>query len=200
MNFKLRPVVAYPLFFVALALGLALVLFLSRGTKTGTADTPPASAGNPAAQTNPTEPPPSKENVSPEFKHELSQLETAVKNNPTDTLSMRKLADFYASGHRPADAEELYNKILKVNPKRADIYFALSVLAFIKKDFDKATEITNKVLAFDKNNTQALYNLGAIAATKGETAKAKEIWTALIARFPSSPQAQVASESLKQLK
>jgi TolA-binding protein len=149
---------------------------------------------------NPTTPPPTKENVSEGFKHELNALEKEFNNNPKDTSVIRKYADLLAASHKQDEAIPLYEKILKINPHRTDILFSLSFIYYNKGDFFNAEETTKKILIYDKKNPQALYNIGAIAASKGDSRKAKEIWTKLITDYPTSETAGLAKESLGKLK
>ena len=79
---------------------------------------------------------------------------------------MRDYADFLSASHKMNEAITYYEKILEINPKRADIHFALAVIYFNKQDFQKCEDENNKVLTFDPKNQMALYNLGAIAATQ----------------------------------
>jgi TolA-binding protein len=149
---------------------------------------------------NPTAPPPTKENVSEGFKHELNALEKEFNNNPKDTSVIRKYADLLAASHKQDEAIPLYEKILKINPHRTDILFSLSFIYYNKGDFFNAEETTKKILIYDKKNPQALYNIGAIAASKGDSRKAREIWTKLITDYPTSETAGLAKESLGKLK
>lgn len=149
---------------------------------------------------NPTTPPPTKENVSEGFKHELNALEKEFNNNPKDTSVIRKYADLLAASHKQDEAIPLYEKILKINPHRTDILFSLSFIYYNKGDFFNAEETTKKILIYDKKNSQALYNIGAIAASKGDSRKAREIWTKLITDYPTSETAGLAKESLGKLK
>jgi TolA-binding protein len=149
---------------------------------------------------NPTTPPPTKENVSEGFKHELNALEKEFNNNPKDTSVLRQYADLLAASHKQDEAIPLYEKILKINPHRTDILFSLSFIYYNKGDFFNAEETTKKILIYDKKNPQALYNIGAIAASKGDSRKAREIWTKLITDYPTSETAGLAKESLGKLK
>lgn len=142
---------------------------------------------------------PGKENVSEEYRKKLVQLEQAVNENPTDTLALRKYADFLAASHKMNEAISYYDKILEINPKRADIHFALAVIYFNKQDFLKCEYENNKVLSFDPKNQMALYNLGAVAATVGKKDKAKEFWNRVIKINPESETGILAKESLSKL-
>ena len=142
---------------------------------------------------------PSKENVSEEYRIKMAELKAEVEKNPDDTLALKKYADFLSASHKMNDAITYYEKILKVDQKRADIRFGLAVIYFHKQDYAKCEDENNKVLSFDPKNQMALYNLGAVAATKGEINKAKDYWNQVININPKSETGKLAEESLKKL-
>jgi len=148
---------------------------------------------------NPTSQPPTKDNVSEKFRHQMEMLKKAVDENPNDTSRIREYADFLFAAHKADEAIPFYKRILKVNPKRTDILFSVSFIYYNKKDFDKSEEITNQILMMDKKNQQALYNLGAIAVAKGDIQKAKQIWTKLINEYPGTETSELAKNSLNKL-
>jgi tetratricopeptide (TPR) repeat protein len=142
---------------------------------------------------------PGKENVSEEYRIKLTELKDAVDENPSDTLVMRNYADFLSASHKMNEAIPYYEKILKMNPKRADIYFSLALIYYNKQDFAKCEEVNNKVLSFEPKNQMALYNLGAIAATQGKKDKAKEFWNKVVSINSDSETGKLAQESLGKL-
>jgi tetratricopeptide (TPR) repeat protein len=143
--------------------------------------------------------PPGKENVSEEYKKKLAELEQAVNENPKDTLALRNYADYLTASHKMNEAIPYYQKILDINPKRADIRFSLAVIYFSKQDFEKCQEENEKVLSFDSQNQMAYYNLGAVAATQGRKDKAKEYWNKVISINANTETGQLAKESLSKL-
>lgn len=142
---------------------------------------------------------PGKENVSEEYNKKLADLKDAVDKNPDDTLAMRNYADFLSASHKMNEAIPYYEKILVINPKRADIYFSLALIYYNKQDLLKCEEVNNKVLSFDPKNQMALYNLGAIAATQGKKEKAKEFWNRVISINSDSETGKLAQESISKL-
>jgi Flp pilus assembly protein TadD len=149
---------------------------------------------------NPNSLPPSSQNVSESFKHELNSLKKEADNNPNDTVAVKKYADLLVASHKPHESIALYESILKKNPKRIDILFSLSFVYFNTGDFGKAEEVTNKILHLDRKNQQAQYNLGAIAASNGNSEEARRIWTKLLSENPNSELSSMINESLKNLK
>jgi tetratricopeptide (TPR) repeat protein len=142
---------------------------------------------------------PSKENVSDEYRKRMAELKDAVEKNPEDTIALKNYADFLSASHNMNDAITYYNKILQVDPKRADIHFSLALIYYNKQDFAKCEDENNKVLKFDPKNQMALYTLGAIAATRGEVIKAKDFWNEVIEINPESETGKLAKESLAKL-
>ena len=142
---------------------------------------------------------PSKENVSEEYRNKMAELKAEVEKNPDDTLALKRYADFLSAAHNMNDAINYYEKILKVDPKREDIHFALAVLYYHKQDYARCEDENNQVLSFDPKNQMALYNLGAVAATRGEINKAKAFWNQVIAIDSESETSKLAQESLKKL-
>ncbi len=142
---------------------------------------------------------PGKQNVSEEYKRKMAELENAVNENPSDTVALRKYADYLTASHKMNEAISYYDKILEINPKRADIRFSLAIIYFNKQDFAMCQEENEKVLEFEPKNQMALYNLGAIAATKGNKDKAKEYWNKVISIDSNSETSTLARESLSKL-
>ena len=142
---------------------------------------------------------PSKDNVNENYKHQVEMLEKDIKEHPNDTLKLRQYADLITAGHRGQDAIQYYNRILKVDPKRRDIYFALTFIYYSEKNFDKAEDLTKKVLDLYPQDKQAMYNLGAIAFAKGDKQKCRTIWEKLVKDFPNSDAANQAKSSLEKL-
>jgi len=142
---------------------------------------------------------PGKENVSAEYKRKMAELENAVNENPSDTIALRQYADYLTASHKMNEAIPYYNKIIEINPRRADIRFSLAIIYFNKQDFAKCKEENEMVLSFDPQNQMALYNLGAIAATQGKIADAKEYWNKVVSIDSESETASLAKESLSKL-
>ncbi len=142
---------------------------------------------------------PNKENVSSAYKHQIEMLDKEIKENPNDTLKLRQYADLLTAGHKGKDAIQYYERILKIDPTRRDIYFDLTFVYYGEQNFDKAEELTKKVLSLNSKDYQALYNLGAISIAKGDKQKGKNIWENLIKEFPNSEAASQAKSSLEKL-
>lgn len=138
--------------------------------------------------------------VNEEVKKQMEEMKAAVDANPNDTSKVREYADFLLAAHKPDEAIQYYEMILKKDPKRNDIRFSLTYIYYNKGDLNKAEEETNKILSYDKNNSMARYNLGAIEATRGNNEKARQIWNQLIQDEPKSETAELARNALSMLK
>ncbi|OGU69271.1 MAG: hypothetical protein A2W30_05385 [Ignavibacteria bacterium RBG_16_36_9] len=196
-----------PIYFYGILVVAALVLLIVVGIHESSDSTDVPIANNQAMPDddvhkqlkNQTGNTPGKENVSEEYRKKLAELKEAVDKNSYDTLAMRNYADFLSASHKMNEAISYYEKILEINPKRADIYFSLALIYYNKQDFAKCEEANNKVLSFDPKNQIALYNLGAIAATQGKTDKAKEMWNKVVSINAESETGKLAQESLVKL-
>ena len=142
---------------------------------------------------------PTKDNVTENFRTRLAELKQAVENNPNDTLKLKEYADFLAAAHKTEEAIRMYDRILKINPKRTDIYFSITLLYYNEKDLQKAEEYNEKVLMYDPTNSMALYNRGALAATRGNKEKARTIWEKIVKDDPDSEVGILAKQSLTRL-
>lgn len=142
---------------------------------------------------------PGKENVSEEYRKKMAELEQAVKDNPKDTTALKNYADYLSASHKMDEAVTYYEKILELNPKRSDVYFALALIYYNQQNFIKCEDVNMKVLSFDPNNQMALYNIGAVAATQGNKEKAKEFWNKVLSINAESETGKLAKESLGKL-
>ncbi len=142
---------------------------------------------------------PGHSNLLESAKKRLEELKSEYEKNPNDTLKIREYADMLTMAHQPDMATELYNKILKVDPKRIDVLLQMTFLYFNEGNVEKADEYTKKILTIDGNHELALYNSGVIAHAKGDLAKAKMIWEDIIKKFPNSTIAHISEQSIQGL-
>jgi len=141
---------------------------------------------------------PGKDNVMQEATEKMNALKLAVEKNPNDTTKIREYADLL-SVHNPDEAITLYEKIIKVDPKRTDILLQLTFTYYNKGDLNKAVEYNDRVLSVDKNNLYAQYNIGGLAQAKGDNKKAISIWKELAKKYPKTEVAHIAEQAAKQL-
>lgn len=142
---------------------------------------------------------PNSSNVNKDVIIKLKEMKIQADALPIDTMKNREYADFLIAAHKPAEAVNYYNKILKIDNKRKDILLSLTQAYYIKNDLDSAENITKKILKIFPGDQQATYNLGAIEATKGNKDKAREIWNRLIIDHPNTETAELAKDALNKL-
>ncbi len=199
MSLKLSPKTLYPLVVGILVISLvAIVLFSNKGKKefsNNSVENSEVSQGSGAQMKNGVAP--SKENLSPNYTSELTKYKSAFEKNPNDTLAIREYADFLAASHKPIPAKELYNKILKLNPKRIDILYVLAAIAIDEKDFTSAYANLQKVHKYAPGNIEALFDLGGVSTELGKNDEAKKYFEEVISKNPGS---ELAVESAKMLK
>ncbi|MEW6703135.1 MAG: tetratricopeptide repeat protein [Bacteroidota bacterium] len=200
---KIKPIYLYLGVFVIFSVA---VIFFSNSTK----ESNRAKGLNPSAEmpnddihkgikSDGKEGTPSRSNVRQEALERMNALKSEVEKNPNDTAKVRQYADMLTMGHNSDEAAKLYEKILKIDPKRIDIMLQLTFVYYNKGDLNKAEEYTNKVLKINKDHLIANYNLGAIAVARGENQKAKAIWQDLAKKYPQTEIGSIAGESAKQL-
>jgi len=141
---------------------------------------------------------PGKDNVMQEMLEKMNALKLAVEKNPNDTAKVREYADLQMT-HNPEESIKLYERILKIDPKRIDILLQLTFTHYNIGDVDKAVEYNNKVLSIDRNNLFAQYNVGGLAQVKGDNKKAIAIWKELARKNPNTEVAHIAEQAAKQL-
>lgn len=142
---------------------------------------------------------PGSGNVSSEFKENMARLKAGYENNPSDTINALEYARLLAAAHKPNDALEVYNKILEFDLGRTDIRLEVATVYYNMQNFTEAKKQMEAVLAKEPNSPDVQYNLGAIEAALGNPARAKEIWEKVVAEYPSSEAAKIASSSLQNL-
>ena len=141
---------------------------------------------------------PGKDNVMEDAKKKMDALKLEVEKNPNDTTKVREYADMLGV-HNPEEAIKLYERIIKVDPRRTDILLQLTFTYYNTGNLDKATEYNNKVLSVDKNNLYAQYNVGGLAQAKGDNKKAITIWKDIAKKYPKTEVAHIAEQAAKQL-
>jgi len=199
---KVKPIYIYLGVFVVFV--IALIYFSNKAKESVTSNTqinPEMPEDDMHGKMNPhnKDEMPSKSNVMKEAVERMNALKTEVDKKPNDTMKVREYADMLTFAHKMDEALVLYEKLLRIDPKRVDVLLQLTFIHFNKGDFVKAEDCTNKILQFDNNSLVAKYNLGAIYQAKGDSKRAKEIWQDLARRYPQTEVGKTAEQSLKQI-
>jgi len=133
---------------------------------------------------------------------EIVSLEKMWKEHPNHAPIALQLGNLYAGQGQPEKAVFYYRVFLRLDTSatgwevRLDVAKALSTLGRTKE----AIAEMQVVLRRDPDHAGALYDLGALQANTGHPDQARIYWEQLIAKHPQDSLAQVARESLKQLK
>lgn len=141
---------------------------------------------------------PSRSNLMEDAVQKINSLKAAYEKNPNDTASVRNYADVLLA-HKPDEATKLYEKILRIDPKRTDILLQLTFVYFNQGDVKKAEEYNSKVLSIDNNNLIAKFNVGGLAQAKGDEKKARAVWQDLSNKYPQTEVGKLAANIIKQL-
>ncbi|MCX7876740.1 MAG: tetratricopeptide repeat protein [Melioribacteraceae bacterium] len=200
---KIKPLYIYLVIFVVFI--VAVIIFSNSAKKSDLANNPninnqmPDDDVHKGLKSQGNGETPSASNVMKEAIERMNKLKAEVDKNPNDTLKIREYADMLTLAHKPDEAIEYYSKIIKIDPKRVDVFLQLTYIHFNKGEFDKALDYTNKALAVEKDNLIATYNLGAILNAKGDKRQAINIWKNLAQKYPNTEVGHIAKESVKQL-
>jgi tetratricopeptide (TPR) repeat protein len=198
---KFKPVYIYLAFIVVF--GAAVVFFSSSANKSSKQGDLSASGQMPnddihKGMSSGKEEGPSKNNVMQDAIQKMNELKTYVEKNPNDTVKAREYAEMLTA-HKPDEAIQIFENILKKGPGRKDIMLELVAAYFQKGDINKAEEYNNKVLSADKENLAANYNIAGLAQARGDSKKARTVWDNLSKKYPNTDIGHMAGELVKQL-
>jgi len=82
-------------------------------------------------------------------------------------------------------AQELYNKVLKIDPNHSGALNNIAVIFFNLKEYQKAKSCYEKAIEINPNYVDANYNLGLIFKEFGENQKAKDCYERVIKIDPN---------------
>ena len=106
----------------------------------------------------------------------IGYFERALVLAPDSITAMQSLAHSLHRERKYGRAEEIYQKVLKANPKDKTTLFNLGVLALDKNESPNATGTAltyfNKVLKIDAKNESALFAIAEIHKRKGKCQQA----------------------------
>ena len=100
-------------------------------------------------------------------------LQQSVTSATPEILDALRLAHSYQLAGSLAPAEEIYQKILKQQPRHADALFLMGMVKEGLGDFQAALFYLNKALAVDGNNHLYHYHKGVALQNSSEFAQAK---------------------------
>ena len=103
----------------------------------------------------------------------LEYLNTALEINPQNTSALYALAMFHQETGKPEEAEELYKRILDINPNQKDAWHNRGYIQlFVYGDTELAIDYFTRALQCDPNYIEALTNRGCAYELAGDSKKA----------------------------
>lgn len=91
----------------------------------------------------------------------LDYLNTAYNLDTTNTNILYALGKFYQNNDDMTTAEELYKRLLSINPNSSDTWNNLGYIElFYYRDYERAVEYLTKAIEVDNSNIYALVNRG----------------------------------------
>lgn len=170
---------------LALLIGGALYLGLTRKVDSGTASSPSAQAPAVSMPDNPA--------------HEKAALEDQLKQKPDHAPILLRLAQIDLAEGRAAGARKRLEELLNTEPENSEALLELGRACYTLDDLACAVQKTEAILKRNPAQPDALYNLGAIYANQGQRDKAREYWDRAAKASPTSDSGKKAAAALKQL-
>ena len=99
--------------------------------------------------------------------------------NTNKEVTIKKTFELAIENHQANKikaAENLYNQVLKIDPKYVNAHINLGILFQNTGDFEKAIIAYDKVIEIDPNNANVYNNLGKIFRTLADYPKAKSLY------------------------
>lgn len=103
----------------------------------------------------------------------LKNLDARIKNNPGDVEAlMQKGFLYFEPLHRTGEAVEIFENIVKLNPKNDDAYYWLATVLYKRLGNDcEAEKLLRQALQLNSNNAKVHYLMMFILNTLGKSAK-----------------------------
>ncbi|MBR5555122.1 tetratricopeptide repeat protein [bacterium] len=109
-----------------------------------------------------------------DYNYAIGILAHLVMLNPKSINMAQKLANIYVKVGKPAQAKEIYEKILLQGNVNEDLYYEFAHVCLLINDTDKAEKILKKVIELNPKQAQAHKDLGVIFLQKRLFDYAKE--------------------------
>jgi GT2 family glycosyltransferase/Tfp pilus assembly protein PilF len=106
-----------------------------------------------------------------------------------DVRSLRELAVQAGELKRYAEAAELWNQVITLQPDMAEAYTNLSSLYLKLKKYDQAYAASKQAVTLDPNSKEALLNFSTAGLSRGKTFESIRTLESLLARNPEYPPA-----------
>jgi cytochrome c-type biogenesis protein CcmH/NrfG len=183
-----RPVQAYVMAGICLAIGIALGFFI-RGSA---APTSPVTAVNVAPNASTSMPSgmgqgqmPTLEQMKQMADKQAEPLMKKLKSDPKNAGLWNQVGLIYKATHQFKDAEGYFQKSLEIDPKNVTVRADLASCMYYEGDVDGALAQLSKSLTYDPKSTGTLMNIGIIKwKGKHDTEGAVAAWQELLKQNP----------------
>ncbi len=101
-----------------------------------------------------------------EYTYAIGILAHLVMINPKSVVMAQKLANLYVKVGKPAQAKDIYEKILLQGNVKEDLYYEFAHVCLMTNDGDKAEKILKKVVELKPEHANAHKDLGVIYLSK----------------------------------
>lgn len=101
-----------------------------------------------------------------DYTYAVGILAHLVMLNPKSVSMAQKLANIYVKIDKPAQAKEIYEKILLQGNVNEELYYEFAHVCLLINDTDKAEKILKKVVELNPNHAQAHKDLGVLYLSK----------------------------------
>lgn len=128
----------------------------------------------------------------------VNALRQRLEMNPEDREALFSLANSYMMIRSFDSAEELYKRLLVLDPKQLDARTNYALIKVQQKNYDEAIKLLRANLAVAPDNAESVYNIGMIyAGYQNQTPQAIALWEQWLKTH--TPETDVAKEIKKQL-
>jgi arylsulfatase A-like enzyme/Flp pilus assembly protein TadD len=121
----------------------------------------------------------------------ITEYEKAAQFNPTDVDAQTNLATAYLEQGRPAEAQRVFDWILKTDPAHAAAYNGLGLVAVQKRDMPAARGYFERAVQLDGDLVEAHMNLGIIYQMTGDRVRARSSFEAFLAKASPAQYGQI---------
>ncbi len=132
---------------------------------------------------------------------QVATLKAKIAANPSDTVSLKALADLYAAVEQWADAISWQAKVVELAPTDVDNRLILGVYQFNASDLDNAEKNWLEVLRQQPKQVEAYFDLGFLYMAKSppEMEKTQQMWLKVVEIDPTSDLAATVESHLSAL-
>jgi len=112
-----------------------------------------------------------------------------LENSGADVRSLRELAVQAGELERYAEAADLWNQVITLQPDMAEAYTNLSSLYLKLKKYDQAYAASKQAVTLDPDSKEALLNFSTAGLSRGKTFESIRTLESLLAKNPEYPPA-----------